>query len=97
MRRNRDRYLRRRKNIINALTRLGLMPADEAARQQMAALNPYQLRAAALERKLSAHDFGRVLFHLNQDRGLKSNRKVDRVVASHRIGKRERQGIAIVW
>ena len=78
MRRNRDRYLRRRRNLLNALTRLGLMPGDDASRQQIASLDPYQLRAAAIARKLTHHEFGRVLFHLNQHRGFKSNRKVDR-------------------
>lgn len=78
MRRTRDRYLRRRKNLLNALTRLGLMPVDDAGRQEVAILDPYQLRAAALSRKLTPHEFGRVLFHLNQHRGFKSNRKVDR-------------------
>lgn len=78
MRRNRDRYLRRRRNLLNALTRLGLMPEDDASRQRVAALDPYQLRAAALTRRLEPQEFGRVLFHLNQHRGFKSNRKVDR-------------------
>jgi CRISPR-associated endonuclease Csn1 len=78
MRRNRDRYLRRRRNLLNALTRLGLMPADESERKRIAALDPYPLRADALRRRLTPHEFGRVLFHLNQHRGFKSNRKVDR-------------------
>jgi CRISPR-associated endonuclease Csn1 len=78
MRRNRDRYLRRRKNLLNALTRLELMPADEDARRQVALLEPYGLRADALSRRLAPHEFGRVLFHLNQHRGFKSNRKIDK-------------------
>ncbi|MCC7428846.1 MAG: type II CRISPR RNA-guided endonuclease Cas9 [Alphaproteobacteria bacterium] len=78
MRRNRDRYLRRRRNLLNALTRLGLMPADSPARNAIAALDPYTLRAAALSRRLEPHELGRVIFHLNQRRGFKSNRKADR-------------------
>jgi len=78
MRRNRDRYLRRRRNLLNALTRFGLMPAEETDRRAVAALDPYALRAAALHRRLAAEELGRVLFHLNQHRGFKSNRKLDR-------------------
>lgn len=78
MRRNRDRYLRRRRNLLNALTRLGLMPNDEVSRKEVAGLDPYELRAAVFKRVLTPHEFGRVLFHLNQHRGFKSNRKVDR-------------------
>jgi CRISPR-associated endonuclease Csn1 len=36
------------------------------------------LRAEALERALTPHELGRALFHLNQRRGFKSNRKADR-------------------
>lgn len=78
MRRNRDRYLRRRRNLLNALSRFGLMPAGESERRAIAQLNPYALRAQALMRKLAPYEMGRVLFHLNQHRGFKSNRKVDR-------------------
>ena len=44
MRRNRDRYLRRRRNLLNALTRFGLMPAEDEAHRAVAALDPYVLR-----------------------------------------------------
>ena len=85
MRRNRDRYLQRRKNLLNALTRFGLMPADDAERQQVAQLDPYALRIKVLHEKLAAVELGRLLFHLNQHRGFKSNRKTDR--ASNESGK----------
>lgn len=78
MRRNRDRYLRRRSKLLNALTRSGLMPVDEPARRHIAALDPYRLRKQALHERLTDFQLGRVLFHLNQSRGFKSNRKVDR-------------------
>ena len=78
MRRNRDRYLQRRKNLLNALTRMGLMPAETDQRQNIATRDPYALRAKALHEKLAPEDLGRVLFHLNQHRGFKSNRKTDR-------------------
>ena len=78
MRRNRDRYLRRRRKLLATLTAAGLMPGDEAGRKATAALDPYALRAQALERRLAPNEFGRVIFHLNQRRGFKSNRKTDR-------------------
>jgi CRISPR-associated endonuclease Csn1 len=77
MRRNRDRYLQRRKALLNALTRAGLMPADESARTAVARLDPWSLRAAALQRALRPEELGRALFHLNQHRGFRSNRKTD--------------------
>lgn len=78
MRRRRDRYLRRRNDLMEELIVLRLMPADEAGRQALVALDPYELRAKALDGKLSPHELGRALFHLNQRRGFKSNRKTDK-------------------
>ncbi|MGH6869592.1 MAG: type II CRISPR RNA-guided endonuclease Cas9, partial [Methylocella sp.] len=78
MRRRRDRYLRRRTDLMEELVALRLMPSDEAERQALAALDPYELRAKVLDGKLSPHELGRVLFHLNQRRGFKSNRKTDK-------------------
>jgi CRISPR-associated endonuclease Csn1 len=78
MRRNRDRYLQRRRALLNALTRFGLMPADETARRAIAERDPWALRADALVRRLAPEELGRVLFHLNQRRGFASNRKADR-------------------
>lgn len=78
MRRRRDRYLQRREALMNALIRYGLMPADEARRQALVALNPYALRRDALHRRLDPHELGRAMFHLNQRRGFQSNRKADR-------------------
>jgi CRISPR-associated endonuclease Csn1 len=78
MRRRRDRYLQRRTALLNALTRHGLMPAGDDERAAVARLNPYALRAAAVERPLEPHELGRAIFHLNQRRGFQSNRKTDR-------------------
>lgn len=78
MRRRRDRYLRRRSDLMEELIVLRLMPADEAERRALAKLDPYELRAKALDGKLSPHELGRALFHLNQRRGFKSNRKTDK-------------------
>lgn len=83
MRRRRDRYLRRRTVLMNTLIACGLMPPDEAARKALEVTDPkapevtdpYELRARAVQQPVSAHQLGRALFHLNQRRGFKSNRK----------------------
>ncbi len=93
MARRRDRYKRRRKAVLRTLVDYGLMPADPKARQALlqetndktprvaaerALADVYNLRARALSEKLPLHHVGRALFHLNQRRGFKSNRKADR-------------------
>jgi CRISPR-associated endonuclease Csn1 len=88
MSRRRDRYLSRRKATLRTLIESGLMPADKAAQEALLretgdrkdgeSANPYALRAKALTEKLPPAYIGRILFHLNQRRGFKSNRKTDR-------------------
>src|SRR5690606_14532259 len=88
MSRRRERYKRRRKAVLRVLTEYGLMPdAPEARRALVAETNDsnggipmvvYALRARALDEKLPLHHIGRALFHLNQRRGFKSNRKADK-------------------
>lgn len=73
-RRRRDRFLRRQKRLMELLVQAELMPADEVERKALEQLDPYWLRAAALDRRLEPHELGRALFHLNQRRGFKSNR-----------------------
>src|SRR5690606_22173223 len=88
-----DRYKRRRKAVIRTLVEYGLMPADPHARKALLAetndrspkdaveralTDVYNLRARALSEKLPLYHIGRALFHLNQRRGFKSNRKADR-------------------
>jgi CRISPR-associated endonuclease Csn1 len=77
-RKRRDRFVDRRKRLMDALIRHGLMPADEKDRKALEALDPYKLRAKALDGPLPAHHVGRALFHLNQRRGFLSNRKAER-------------------
>ncbi|KAA9019878.1 type II CRISPR RNA-guided endonuclease Cas9 [Sphingobium limneticum] len=78
MRRRRDRFQQRQRALIKYLIADGLFPADEAARKAMAAIDPYAARARALDEVLTLPELGRALFHLNQRRGFKSNRKADR-------------------
>ena len=76
-RRRRDRYLDRRSELVDTLVACGLMPPDSDARRTVAQLDPYALRARALDHKLTPYELGRALFHLNQGRGFKSNRQVE--------------------
>ncbi|MGQ3487521.1 type II CRISPR RNA-guided endonuclease Cas9 [Roseovarius pacificus] len=78
MRRRRDRYLRRRATLMKRLAASGLMPADPSKAKELEILDPYELRAKGLDEALPLTHFGRALFHLNQRRGFKSNRKTDR-------------------
>lgn len=75
MRRRRDRYLGRRKDLMAALVRHGLMPSDKSAAKHLESLDPYELRAKGLDAALTPHEFGRAIFHLHQRRGFKSSRK----------------------
>src|SRR3546814_20861137 len=78
MRRRRDRYVRRRSALLHALVETGLMPADAKDAKALAVCDPYSLRKRALDERLEPYEIGRALFHLNQRRGFKSNRKAER-------------------
>ncbi|MFK8250641.1 type II CRISPR RNA-guided endonuclease Cas9 [Ancylobacter terrae] len=78
MRRRRDRFKQRQAALIKYLTLAGLFPSDAAGQAALVGRDPYELRARALREKLPLAHIGRALFHLNQRRGFKSNRKTDR-------------------
>ena len=92
MSRRRERYKRRRKAVLRTLSEYGLMPVDTAARHALvsetrdrgrtidpfAQADVYNLRSRALDAELPPFHVGRALFHLNQRRGFKSNRKTDK-------------------
>jgi CRISPR-associated endonuclease Csn1 len=78
MRKRRDRFLRRRGRLLDALIRHGLMSNDATERKKLVTLDPYILRKRGLDESLPLAEFGRALFHLNQRRGFRSNRKVDK-------------------
>ena len=77
-RRHRDRFLRRKAALMKRMAGAGLMPADPVEAKELELLDPFALRAKGLDCKLPLTHFGRALFHLNQRRGFKSNRKTDR-------------------
>jgi CRISPR-associated endonuclease Csn1 len=63
--------------LDKALTKclLAGMANDPVAATRISQSLPYQLRKAALDRKLEPREVGRVLYHLIQRRGFKSNRR----------------------
>ena len=78
MRRRRDRLLKRKSRMMQTLVAHGFFPKVEAERKALETLNPYALRAKGLDTALTPAEFGRALFHINQRRGFKSNRKTDK-------------------
>ncbi|MCF8475118.1 MAG: type II CRISPR RNA-guided endonuclease Cas9 [Emcibacter sp.] len=76
-RRNRDRRIQRKNQLMDRLIDLGLMPENKTKRKELEKLDPYELRAASVERILNPHELGRTLFHIAQRRGFLSNRKSD--------------------
>ncbi|ARN56776.1 type II CRISPR RNA-guided endonuclease Cas9 [Sedimentisphaera salicampi] len=74
-RRNRARMKYRRDKLVRMLKRNGLLPASDIEFSELLREDPYKLRAKAIQEKISLHQIGRVLFHINQRRGFKSNRK----------------------
>lgn len=77
-RRRRDRYLRRKAALMKRMAQVGLMPADPVEAKALELMDPYSLRAVGLDGPIPLTHLGRALFHLNQRRGFKSNRKTDR-------------------
>ena len=75
MRRQRDRKIRRKRAMLNFLVNNKLMPSEYEERHEVALLDPYTLRAAALERKLKPFELGRILMQFSVRRGFKSGRK----------------------
>lgn len=78
MRRRRDRLLKRKARMMRTLIEHGFFPKDEAARKALETISPYGLRAKGLDEALKPEEFARALFHINQRRGFKSNRKTDK-------------------
>lgn len=78
MRRRRDRLLKRKNRMMATLLKHGFFPQDEAARKALEKTDPFALRTKGLDHALLPEEFARALFHINQRRGFKSNRKTDK-------------------
>ena len=87
-RRTHTRRNLRRDKIVKTLRENGLLPeSDEDLRNLLSEKDPYQIRARGLDEKLELHDYGRALFHINQRRGFKSNRKTGRAKEDGKVAK----------
>ncbi len=78
MRRQIARRARRKRRLREALVSAALYPADTSEQQKLDEIDPYELRARALDERLSLHQLGRVFLHFSQRRGFLSNRKRER-------------------
>jgi CRISPR-associated endonuclease Csn1 len=71
-----QRRSQRKKQLLKTLQAIGFLPtADIELRSLFHTTNPYGLRKKGLDEKLEQYEFGRALYHINQRRGFKSNRK----------------------
>jgi CRISPR-associated endonuclease Csn1 len=78
MRRNKDRRKKRQEMLMAYLIETGLMPEDYTARKKLEHQDPYEVRALGIDKQIPLHHLGRALFHINQRRGFKSNRRADK-------------------
>ena len=65
----------RREALKQLLIQHSLLPSDEQTWKALMQENPYRLRSEGVKGKISLFEFGRALYHINQRRGFKSNRK----------------------
>jgi CRISPR-associated endonuclease Csn1 len=75
IRRQKFRKKQRKMLLMKLLQDLAWCPTDLVQLQEWQKLNPYELRALALDKPLTQLEIGRVLYHLSQRRGFKSSRK----------------------
>ncbi len=74
MRRRRIYRIKRRKiKLLSKLKELNLCP--EKLDDQFFRINPYEVRAKAVNQRIEKYEIGRTFYHINQRRGYKSNRK----------------------
>ncbi|MEN6490666.1 MAG: type II CRISPR RNA-guided endonuclease Cas9, partial [Rectinema sp.] len=77
LRRILERRKRRKQAMYRFLKAVGYAPENAQTHAEWVKLDPYKLRAEALERPLKPLEFGRVLMQLSARRGFKSNRKTN--------------------
>lgn len=77
-RRNLQRFIQRRHNLIAELRKIGFITNQtRLSEEDQDTHSTYELRAKAVEERISKEDFSRVLLMINKKRGYKSNRKVN--------------------
>ncbi|MFA4907517.1 MAG: type II CRISPR RNA-guided endonuclease Cas9 [archaeon] len=75
MRRRLDRYQMRRSTLQEYLKKQSFYPKEKVEEDLFFKMDPYEIRKKGLDEKLSLYEIGRSIFHINQRRGFKSNRK----------------------
>lgn len=86
-RRTHTRRNLRRDKLVKTLRENGLLPESDEDLRKLLSENPYHIRARGLNEKLELHDYGRAIFHINQRRGFKSNRKTGRAKEDGKVAK----------
>ncbi len=76
-RRLRGRRRRRKKALYYVLSDLNMVPNKDNKKEWniWIQINPYEMRTKGIYEKLTLEQFGRAIYHLDQRRGYKSNRK----------------------
>ena len=74
-RRGMHRYKMRKQQLAAILKALDMIPGEKLFK--ISALELYGLRNKAVNDQITLEELGRILFHLNQKRGYKSNRKAN--------------------
>jgi CRISPR-associated endonuclease Csn1 len=75
VRRSMHRYKMRKQFLATVFKALNMMPPDELF--ILSAIELYGLRDKAVKEQITLQELARILFHLNQKRGYKSNRKAN--------------------
>src|ERR1700722_17527650 len=75
VRRSMHRYKMRKQFLFAVFKALDMMPPKELF--MLSALDLYGLRDKAVRKQITLQELARILFHLNQKRGYKSNRKAN--------------------
>ena len=83
-RRQIERKARRKVKVAGVLKRAGFIPFTQAEYEKWEEWNrnynigdPHDLRLKALDQQISKEEFGKIMIHLSQRRGFKSNRKAE--------------------
>ncbi len=84
-RRVHQRRRQRREMLLSMLQSAGMVPEGREELRKIWKREPYALRAKGLDERLTPAEFARALYHLNQRRGFKSNRKTGKAAEDGKV------------
>lgn len=87
LRRQHARKCIRRDLLVKTLRDNNCLPSDKQEYETLLRSDPYPLRKKGLDERLSRHELGRVLLHINKRRGFKSNRKTPQTKDDGKVAK----------